>query len=64
MPTPVPIKDLKKACRQIVSGLLFLEMLIIKDSIKAKAQDRLRELRFEVTKQLDVIVPKWFEEDC
>ena len=56
---PVPVHKIKQHALNIFRGLVFFEMMKTPDPEKAKALDKLTELRLEIQGLLDVIAPEW-----
>ena len=59
---PIDPEELKKRARALVKELLFWNLVKTRNPEKAKARDRMIELRLEVQEQLEILVPEWAEE--
>ena len=59
---PIPFEKLKERARALLKELIFWNLVRTKNPEKQKAREKMIELRLEVQKQLDVLVPGWAEE--
>ena len=56
---PIPVEKIKEHAENIFKGLIFFEIMKTTDPEKAKALEKLAELRLEIQKILDVVAPEW-----